>query len=395
MLMLKLLRRLSGFVRFSLRGGCPERVVTLAARDGVFVRDVHTVDGGVSAYVDARDYRRLRRHAKNNGCRMRIERKFGLPFIFCKGRRRNGLISGAVAAAVILALLSRSVWVMDVNGNTTVSEGEILYALRQQGIYPGAFKSDIDLIAAEQNALIALPGLSRLAVNLRGSRASVEVLERTAPPDTVALSAPCNVVAARGGTIKRVSAFKGDAVVSAGDSVAAGDLLVSGLTDEAGAVHASAECIAVCPVKIEVFIPYSSTEREYTGNTVKKTALTLFNLNIPLSFFSKMSYNEYDTVTYNNSLRFGGSELPVGTVVTEYREYVTAGKRVTPGQAAEAASREAHRRAELEKAGAEVVSETESVTFLPDGAVCVIELTLETDIAKEKEIYIEREAGIG
>ena len=395
MLILKLLRRLRGFVRFSLRGGCPERVITLAARDGVSVRDVHAVEGGVSAYVDARDYRRLRRHAKNNGCRMRIERKFGMPFIFCKGRRRNGLIAGAFAAAFILALLSRSVWVMDVNGNTTVSEGEILYALRQQGIYPGAFKNDIDLIAAEQNALIALPELSRLAVNLRGSRASVEVLERTAPPDTVALSAPCNVVAARGGTIKRISAFKGDAVVSAGDSVAAGDLLVSGLTDEAGAVHAAAECIAVCPVKIEVFIPCSSLEREYTGNTVKKTTLRLLNFNIPLSFFRKMSYNEYDMVTYSNCLRFGGGELPVGTVKTEYREYVTVEKRITPEQAAEAASREARRRAALEKADTRVISEAESVTLLPDGAVCVIELTLETDIAKEKEIYIEREAGIG
>ena len=108
-----------------------------------------------------------------------------------------------------------------------------------------------------------------------------------------------------------------------------------------------------------------------------------------------MSYNEYDTMTYNNCLRFGGGELPVGTVETEYREYVTVVRRVTPEQAAEAASREAHERAELEKAGAEVVSETESVTFLPDGAVCTVELLLETDIAKEKEIYIEREADIG
>ena len=395
MIITKLLRRLRGFVRFSLRGGCPERVVTLAARDGVSVRDVHAVEGGVCAYVDARDYRRLRRHAKNNGCRMRVERKFGLPFLFCRGRRRNGLIAGAVAAALLLTLLSRSIWVTDVSGNTRVSEGEILSELRRQGIYPGAFKSDIDLIAAEQNALIALPELSWLAVNLRGSRASVEVRERTAPPETVALSAPCNVVAARGGTIKRVSAFKGDAVVSAGDSVAAGDLLVSGLTDEAGAVHAAAECIAVCPVKIEVFIPYSSQEREYTGNTVKKTALRLFNLNIPLSFFTKMSYNEYDTVTYNNRLSFGGAELPVGTEETEYREYVTVVRRLTPEQAAEAASQEARRRAALEKADGETVSETESVTFLPDGAVCTIELTLETDIAKEKEIYIEREADIG
>ena len=87
MLITRLFRRLRGFVRFSLRGGCPERVVTLAARDGVFIRDVHASDGGVSAFVGASDYRRLRRHAKDNGCRMRVEKKFGLPFLFCRGRR--------------------------------------------------------------------------------------------------------------------------------------------------------------------------------------------------------------------------------------------------------------------------------------------------------------------
>ena len=385
----KFLRRLRGFVRFSLRGGCPERVITLAARDGVFIRDVHAVEGGVCAYVDARDYRRLRRHAKNNGCRMRVERKFGLPFLFCRGRRRNGLIAGAAAAALLLALLSHSVWVMDISGNKNVPEGEILYELRRQGIYPGAFKSDIDLIAAEQNALIALPELSWLAVNLRGSRASVEVRERTSSPETVALSAPCNVVAARGGTIKRVSAFKGDAVVSEGDSVAAGDLLVSGLTEEAGAVHASAECIAEVPVRIEIFVPYVSTEREYTGETVKKTTLHLFNLNIPLSFFKKMDYNKYDYTIDTEYLRFGGGELPLGATVTEYREFVEIEKRVTPREAAESASLQARERAEREKEGCEVLSETERATFLPDGAVYTVELLLETDIAKEKELIIE------
>ena len=389
MLIVKLLRRLRGFVRFSLRGGCPERVVTLAARDGVSVRDVHAIDGGVSAYVGASDYRRLRRHARNNGCRMRVEKKYGLPFIFCRAKRRGGLIAGAVAAALLLALLSRSVWIMDVNGNSAVSDGEILYALRQQGVYPGAFKSDIDLISAEQNALISLPELSWLAVNLRGSRASVEVRERTAPPDTVALSAPCNIVAARAGTIRRISAFTGDAVVSAGDSVAAGDLLVSGLTDESGAVHAAAECVAEVPVKIEVFVPYVSAEREYTGETVKKTTLHLFNLNIPLSFFKKIDYNKYEYTTRTEYLRFGGGALPLGTTVTEYREYVEVEKRVTPAEAARSASTQARERAEREKDGCSVLSESERVTYLPDGALCTVELLLETDIAKEKEIYIE------
>ena len=385
----RLLRRMRGFVRFSLRGGCPERVVTLAARDGVLVRDLHKTADGVSAYVCAKDYRKLRRHAKSNGCRMRVEKKFGLPFLFVRGRRRSGLIAGAVAAALLLALLSRSVWVMDVRGNSAVSEGEILYVLRRQGVYPGAFKSDVDLISAEQNALLELPELSWLAVNLRGSRASVEVRERTKAPEAVPLSSPCNVVAARSGTITRISAFNGDAVVKVGDSVAAGDLLVSGLTDEAGAVHAIAECVAEVPVKIEVFVPYVTQEREYTGESVKKTTLHLFNLNIPLSFFKKIDYNEYEYTVSTDYMRFAGGSIPLGRTVTEYREYVTVEKRITPREAADAAKREARERAEREKRDCVLLSETESVAFLPDGAVCTIELLLETDIAKEKEIYVE------
>lgn len=388
MIIAKLLRRIRGFVRFTLRGGSPERLVTLAARDGISVRDLHSANGGVSAYTAASDYRRLRRHAKSCGCRMRLERKFGLPFLINKAKRRKGLVVGTVASVLLLLLLSRSVWITDVNGNSAVTDGEILYALRCQGIYAGALKSDIDLISAEQNALLALPELSWLAVNIRGARASVEVRERTAAPKLISLSEPCNLVASRGGTVKHLSVFSGEPAINEGDSVAAGDLIVSGLTD-AGGVHAIAECVALVPVKTEFFSPYVSQVREYTGKTVKKKTLHLLNFDIPLSFFKKMSYNKYDTVTETDFLKLGGGSLPIGVTSTEYSEYVVSEKTVSPQEAADAAREGARAKAELEKRGAVTVSESETVTMLPDGALCTVELMLETDICSEKPILTE------
>ena len=389
MFIIKLLRRLRGFVRFSLKGGFPERLISLASREGIKVRDIHKTNEGISAYASASDYKRLRRHARNCGCRMRVERKYGLPFFFQRNRKRKGLLLGAVAALILLILFSHSVWVIEINGNTKLSDGEILYALRQNGLYPGAPKNKVDIISVEQNTLLELPSLSWLAVSLKGSKAYVEVSDLTPPPEIIPLSAPCNIVASDAGTVLRISAFHGMATVSAGDSVAKGDLLVSGVTENGNGIHAIAEVIARVPIKIEVFVPFSSTVKEYTGKSVKKTTLHLLNLNIPLSFFKKMSYNKYDTMTQTDFLEFSGGSLPLGKSVTKYLEYELADKLLSPQEAAENALAEAYRQAEAEKKDALLISQAESVIFLPDGALCTLELMLEKDIAAEKEIYID------
>jgi len=389
MFIIKLLRRLRGFVRFSLKGGFPERLISLASREGIKIRDIHKTNEGISAYASASDYKRLRRHARNCGCRMRVERKYGLPFFFQRNRKRKGLLLGAVAALILLILFSHSVWVIEINGNTTLSDGEILYALRQNGLYPGAPKNKVDIISVEQNTLLELPSLSWLAVSLKGSKAYVEVSDLTPPPEIIPLSAPCNIVASDAGTVLRISAFHGMATVSAGDSVAKGDLLVSGVTENGNGIHAIAEVIARVPIKIEVFVPFSSTVKEYTGKSVKKTTLHLLNLNIPLSFFKKMSYNKYDTMTQTDFLEFSGGSLPLGKSVTKYLEYELADKLLSPQEAAENALAEAYRQAEEEKKDALLISQAESVIFLPDGALCTLELMLEKDIAAEKEIYID------
>jgi len=389
MFIIKLLRRLRGFVRFSLKGGFPERLISLASREGIKIRDIHKTNEGISAYASASDYKRLRRHARNCGCRMRVERKYGLPFFFQRNRKRKGLLLGAVVALSLLILFSHSVWVIEINGNTTLSDGEILYALRQNGLYPGAPKNKVDIISVEQNTLLELPSLSWLAVSLKGSKAYVEVSDLTPPPEIIPLSAPCNIVASDAGTVLRISAFHGMATVSAGDSVAKGDLLVSGVTENGNGIHAIAEVIARVPIKIEVFVPFSSTVKEYTGKSVKKTTLHLLNLNIPLSFFKKMSYNKYDTMTQTDFLEFSGGSLPLGKSVTKYLEYELADKLLSPQEAAENALAEAYRQAEEEKKDALLISQAESVIFLPDGALCTLELMLEKDIAAEKEIYID------
>lgn len=98
-----------------------------------------------------------------------------------------------------------------------------------------------------------------------------------------------------------------------------------------------------------------------------------------------MSYNEFNSVRNIDFLRFGGGFSPSGPTVTEYSEYVTSDVTLS----AEEASNEARKQAEFEKLGACVISENEILTLLPNGALCTVELILETDIASEKEILTD------
>ena len=72
-------------------------------------------------------------------------------------------------------------------------------------------------------------------MRVRGSTAVVQLVDRAVIPPLLRL--PGDIVAVRAGVITRIIAFSGEANVTAGDTVARGQLLLSGATAQGG--HAS------------------------------------------------------------------------------------------------------------------------------------------------------------
>ena len=66
--------------------------------------------------------------------RVRINRKVGLPFILKKYESHTGLFVGLAAVLLILSLMSNHIWVVSVQGNTTVSDEEIEEVFSDAGL---------------------------------------------------------------------------------------------------------------------------------------------------------------------------------------------------------------------------------------------------------------------
>ena len=109
--------------------------------------------------------------------------------------------------------------------------------------------------------MLRFPGVSWLTVNTQGSTAVVALAEGVEKPDMEAWKRPCNIRSAAAGQILRMEVYAGQAEVAAGDAVTAGQLLVSGVTEDAwGGVtlhHAAARIVAETRREFTAAVPLS------------------------------------------------------------------------------------------------------------------------------------------
>ena len=102
----------------------------------------------------------------------------------------------------------------------------ILSELQRLGVKPGAYGPALDRAALANEALIALPELSFMAINLHGTRIEVVVREAEQVPELLDEGTPADVVAAADGIIPRDD-FKH--ITNVGDLVAASGTSLGGI----------------------------------------------------------------------------------------------------------------------------------------------------------------------
>jgi similar to stage IV sporulation protein len=179
------------------------------------------------------NYRALRHLARKSRCRVRIVDKRGWPFLCRRLRGRQMLLLGGLFFLLVIYLLSGFIWLVEVkpqNGPLRqVQPDEIIAAARAEGIKPGAYKHNLDIRALEFALEKRLPQLAWVGISLHGTRATINVVEKAKPPREEAFDQPASIVAAKDGVIKEILVINGEKRVNPGDTVRAGEILISGL----------------------------------------------------------------------------------------------------------------------------------------------------------------------
>ncbi len=312
----------------------------------------------------------------------------GLPSLLFAYRLRIGLYLGIAAAFLIPVLSENFVWQIEVEGNKRLTDADVLEILASEGVYEGAYIGGIDPLEAANRCVIASRDISWLAVNIIGNCITVEVIEFSEKELYEKENEPTNVVAKKGGIIKRIELASGVSYVKEGSVVLEGDLLISGVNELRGGgyIYQPAEGKVYAETLNEITVEKSlvGTEKYYTGEkTVEKTII----------FFtkSKKLYKDSGNLPSNcdrierkeRVMLFGKIPLPIWIKRVEYSAFEFREKNLTEKEARELAEKEV---GELLSKG-ELVFREDDYTFDGEKVVLTTRYRLVEDIAEAVRLF--------
>ncbi len=325
----RIYEKLRGKLRVEACGAYVEGLLNAAALEAVELWDIECVDGcTLRLNVYEPDYPRLRALGEKCMCELKVLSSRGGSRDRKLIKRRWGLLAFLLLSALLLFASSLFVWEIEVVGNEKLSRGQVLRALSRSGVDVGCYRYSISADLVRSQMMQQLPELGWMTVNINGSRAVAVIVERQEKPEIYAQSEPADIVAAESGIIKRLSVENGKAVVSKGDSVLEGELLVSGEMDSLSKgskfVRAKAQVLAdtwhelsaVCPVEEEVKEPGLLSHSRF--------ALVFGKRRINLYFDSGKAIDGCDKIIHEYKLGVEGLfVLPVTLVREELIPYDT------------------------------------------------------------------------
>lgn len=319
-------RSLEGMMEVELTSAEPESALERinAARINVYhVRQKNPLTFLFS--ISRADYPTLLRLCEKQGENLRIIRKFGLYWTGKSLVHRWALITGMAVLLFIVLYLPSRVFFVQVEGNTSVPDRKILAAAEECGIRFGASRRLVRSEKVKNTLLSAVPELQWAGVNTAGCVATISVRERAVSPKEAQAHEVTSIVAARDGYILSGTVTSGSPLFTVGQTVKAGETLVSGYTDTGlfiRAGKAEAEVYAQTNHELTVITPSTRLYRGRETDTKKKVSLILGKKRINLWKGSGNLDTGCGRIESNYRLTLpGGFALPITVCVERFPSY--------------------------------------------------------------------------
>lgn len=218
---------LNGYLIIKLKGQDIEILLNRIASEGLGLWDIQRVAPHiVIGKIRIKQFRKLRPLLISLNLSVSVVGKRGFPFAINKIMKRQALIIGLLIFLGGLFYLSDFIWFINITGLEKVDQAQVLEVISDVGVKSGIKKTQFKPREIESTLLIQIPEISWVGVSIRGTRAQIQVVERTSP-DLSEIQYG-DIVASKDGLITQILAFKGTAVAKIGDTVKKGDLLIAG-----------------------------------------------------------------------------------------------------------------------------------------------------------------------
>ena len=383
-----------GYVTIEIEGYFIERFINLCNNQNIFLWSLkRTHSTRVIVNVSLREFRKLKSIAKKTKCRMKIQKKKGLPFFLHRYQKRKIFFLFFLLLVFTIMILSNFIWNIEITGNESISAEEIQKLLIENDLKIGKCKIGLETKPIIEQIRIQREDIAWIGMELKGTNAIVKIVEADKKPDMIPEEEYCNLVATKDAMIVKVMAQNGTPVVKSGDLVTKGSILVGGWLEGKYTgtryVHANGEVQAKVWYTQEVEIPLKQTKKVETGKTENKYSVKINNFQINLS--KRLSkFQKYDTIEASKKLKlFSDFYLPIEIGTTTFKEYEEQEITYTTQEAKQIAEEEARKKLEekvLDKNS--VIDEKIEVTQTAQTVkVQVIYEVLEVISTKEKIVF--------
>ncbi len=339
-----LLSFLFGRLCIKIQGFSYPRLLNMLSGRGIYIWNIKEVPGGVQLYIFFKDVKALRGLCKKAGVREEIVNSFGLPFIISRICKKYFFVAGALFFILFLTIITRFVWLIEVDGNYRVSTGAILSLCEKMELDYGTYKKSIDTRLIENEIKNNFKDISFVSVTVKGTKVQINVSE-TIPTDNSIEdgTSPADIVSSDNAVVTGVIVRAGRPVVTEGMSVGKGDILVNADVEIKAeqevlgtkAVRCDGEVYGRVVEKYDFTVPFDENVRIYEGKSKARYEFEIFDKKISLNF------NKNDTISekcdkIENKLQPhlpGDIYLPFIIDRTVYRPYRLEPKRLSPEEA--------------------------------------------------------------
>ena len=232
MLIKILLRYIFGYIRVTVEGYYIERFINICTTNKILIWNLKR-EKGVKLHLNIgiQDFYRAIEISKKVKCRMKIEKKRGIPFIINKYRKRKTFLLSLIIILVGLYISSNYIWNIEIRTEDNLQLDNIEQDIEEVGLKIGMRKSQVDVEDIVNKIRLKRNDISWIGINLKGTNAIVKVVKAKEAPEIINEKDYCNIVAEKGGIITKIIAQNGTAQVKVGDKVEAGQVLIQGIME--------------------------------------------------------------------------------------------------------------------------------------------------------------------
>lgn len=322
-----------GYVRIAVEGYYIERFINICINNKILIWNIKREKGGAKVFLNVgiHDFKKLIQIAKKTKCKIKINKKKGIPFVLNRYRKRKifAIFLGLVIIAITIS--SKYIWNIEIQvEENKIIEG-IIEDIEEAGLTVGKVKSKVDTSDIIRQIRLQRDDISWIGLELKGTNAIVKIVKAEEAPEIIDENDYTNIVANKSGIITKIIAQNGTAKVKVGDTVEKGKVLIEGTMTgkytDMRYVHSIGEVEAKVWYSKTEKIYFKKAEKQYTNNEENKYKLKINKFEINL-YKTLSNFENYDTIEEEKKIKiFSNFYLPISLTKITNKEQINIEKK--------------------------------------------------------------------